>query len=130
MKSFFGMSLQNLVEQRLGHKEVLQLFLQSGVGRILSTHLGYVGLYAIFGEEILQALEDISRSFPSQKPILVVGDQLEELLVDWFLGLSHQELSTMLAKEIMSRDICQPPVKPDPDYEPIEEPEWLSDLLD
>lgn len=92
----FEMSLQNLVEQRLGHKEVLQLFLLSGVGRMLATHLGYVGLYAIFGEGILHVLEDISRSFPSKKPILVIKDQLEKLLVDWFLGLSYQELSEIL----------------------------------
>lgn len=129
MTSFFQTSLQNLVRQRLAHKAVLKLFLQSGVGRILATHLGYVGLYAIFGEDILHLFKEISRSFPTQSPILVIGDHLEELLVDWFLSLSHQELTEMLPSEKTSMKPSQFPEKLDPNYEPIEEPKWVSDLL-
>ena len=142
--------LQSLVRKRLDHKEVLQVFLLPGVGRVLATHLGYAGLYALFGDEMFHVLSDICRDYPYQNPVLVAGDLLEELLVDWFLGLSRGQLSDMLPRsrlmklfktpdetqvlapllpESKQMKIFGPPEEPEMPLKLRKEDKWITDLL-
>lgn len=116
--------LKSLVQQRLTHKGVLQSFIQPGVGRVLANNLKFVGLHGLFGEDIFEVFEEIIRENPSQNPVFAVGDILEEILVDWFLGLSREELSGLLPRE--------EPAKKEENVNSrlCDEDRWITDLLD
>lgn len=80
-----------MARQQLQNRGALGFNYGPGSGRAIAAHLGHVGLEDLFGDDMKELLEFESAS--------KIADEMEELLVDWFLGLDDYKLVALLPED-------------------------------
>lgn len=108
---------ERLIRARLASKSFLSVYPYRRSGRLVADHIEICGLMELFGSDLLDVFEPLQLEPQLQTYLYDVADLLDDLITDWFLGLSDAELVRLLPEEEFKFGCCS-------------ESHWVTALLD